>query len=138
MTPPTPPKVVAVNVIATQPTDTDRSVLAHLSARGNAPQENVVFIVKIEFEEMPPATSHGWALYVKNERIPKYWAYKDGIYFKVYDPHFVVEHAGESLRFSLDGVDFIDTGKKLPSRKPKSQGGGKATANLPLQSDVLK
>src|SRR5947199_282632 len=110
MTPPKPPKIVSVEVVASQPTDADRSVLAHLSARADAPLQEVAYVVKIEFEKMPPATSQGWALYVKDERIPKYWAYKDGIYFKVFDPNFLTEHDGEALRFSLDGVNFIDTG----------------------------
>jgi hypothetical protein len=138
MTPPTPPKVAAVEVVATQPTDADRSVLAHLSTRAPAPLQEVTYIVKIKFEEMPPVTSQGWALYVKDERVPKYWAYKDGIYFKIHDPKFLAEHQGAALRFSLDGVHFIDTGKKLLHKKPKAQRSTTAAASLPLQSDVLK
>ena len=137
MTPPTPPKVAAVEVIATQPTDADRSVIAHLFPRAPAPLEDVTYIVKIKLEEMPPVTSHGWALYLNDERVPKYWAYKDGIFFKIYDPKFLAEHRGEALRFSLDGVRFVDTGKKLPL-KPKAQRSRNAVGSLPLQSDVLK
>ena len=106
-----------MDVIATQPTEADRGALAHLSASANAPVQEATFIVRIALEEMPPATSQGWALYVKDERIPKYWAYQGGIYFKVFDPNFLAEHEGESLRFSLDGVEFVDTGKKLTKRK---------------------
>src|SRR5262249_54577016 len=113
MNPPTPPKITAVEVVATQPTDADRGVIAHLSARADAPLPDVTYLVKIEFEEMPPVTSQGWALYVQDERIPKYWAYSKGIYFKVFDPNFLTAHEGAALRFSLDGVNFIDTGKKL-------------------------
>jgi hypothetical protein len=138
MTPPTPPRVATVEVVATQPTDADRSVIAHLSTGAPVPLQDVTYIVKIKFEEMPPVTSHGWALYVKDERVPKYWAYKDGIFFKIYDPKFLAEHHGEALRFSLDGVHFIDTGKKLPSKKPKAQRSTNAAVSLPLQSDVLK
>jgi hypothetical protein len=138
MTPPTPPKIAAVEVVATQPTDTDRSVIAHLSARADAPLSDVTYIVKIEFEEMPPVMSQGWALYVQDERIPKYWAYSKGIYFKVFDPNFLTAHEGAALRFSLDGVNFIDTGKKLTKRKPKANRGTPAAAKLPLQANVLK
>jgi len=138
MTLPTPPKIVAVEVIAAQPTDADRGVIAHLSARAGAPLPEVAYIVKIAFEEMPPVTSQGWALYVNDQRIPKYWAYKDGIYFKVFDPNFLTEHDGQPLRFSLDGVHFIDTGKKLINRKPKAHRAAHAALKLPLQSDVLK
>jgi hypothetical protein len=127
-----------VEVVATQPTDADRGAIAHLSARADEPLKDVAYIVKIELEEMPPVTSQGWALYLNDIRIPKYWAYKEGIYFKVFDPGFLAEHAGEPLRFSLDGVHFIDTGKKLTYRKPKAQRSATAAPKMPLQSDVLK
>jgi hypothetical protein len=138
MTPLTLPKIAAVEVIASQPTEADLGAIAHLSARAGAPLPEVAYLVKIAFEEMPPVTSQGWALYVNDERIPKYWAYKDGIYFKVFDPSFLAEHNGQSLRFSLDGVHFIDTGKKLVNLKPKAQRAAQAAAKLPLQADVLK
>jgi hypothetical protein len=138
MIPPAPPRVTAVEVVATQPTDADRSVIAHLSTLSPAPLETVTYIVKIKFEEMPPVTSQGWALYVNDERIPKYWAYKDGIFFKVYDPTFFAKHQGKALRFSLDGAKFVDTGKTLPRRKPRPQQSANAAVKLPLQSDVLK
>src|SRR5262249_38305301 len=138
MAPFTPRKVVAVEVVASQPTDSDRHVLAHLKARDNAPLADVAFLVKIQFEELPPVTSHGWGLYVSDERIPKYWAYKDGIYFKVFDPKFFVEHDRQPIRFSMNGVDFIDTGKKLVGPKPKALKAAADTSKLPLQADVLK
>src|SRR6266404_6119635 len=117
MTPLTPPKITAVEVVASQPTDADRGAIAHLSARASAPLPEVAYVVKIAFEEMPPVTSQGWALYVNDQRIPKYWAYKDGIYFKVFDPNFLAEHEGQPIRFSMNGVEFIDSGKKLLSPK---------------------
>jgi len=138
MTPLTPPKVTSVEVVATQPTDADRGAIAHLSARASAPLPEVTYLVKIAFEEMPPVTSQGWALYVNDERIPKYWAYSNGIYFKVFDPSFLAEHNGQALRFSLDGVHFIETGKKLVVPKPKSQRAAHSAAKLPPQSEVLK
>src|SRR5260370_23521745 len=138
MTPPTPPKIAAVEIVASQPTEADRGGSARLSASAGAPLPEVAYIVKIAFEEMPPVTSHGWALYVNDQRIPKYWAYKDGIYFKVFDPKFLAEHDGKPLRFSLDGVHFIDTGKKLKDPKPKASRAAHAAAQLPLHADVLQ
>jgi hypothetical protein len=134
----TSPKVVAVEVVPSQPTDSDRGVIAHLKARDGTPLQDVTYLVKIQFEEIPPVTSHGWALYVNDQRIPKYWAYKDGIYFKVLDPNFLVEQDGQPIRFSLDGVDFIDTGKKLVCPKPRVMKAAASTSKLPLQADVLK
>ena len=138
MNPFTPPKVVAVEVVPSQATDSDRGVIAHLKARDNAPLHDVAYVVKIEFAEMPPATSHAWGLYVKDLRIPKYWAYKDGIYFKVFDPNFFAEHDGQPIRFSMDGVEFIDTGKKLVAPKPRGMKAAAHMSKLPLQEDVLK
>ena len=131
-----PPKVASVEVVASRPTDADRGVIAHLSAQATAPLQDVAYLVKIAFEEAPPVTSQGWALYLGDQRIPKYWACKDGIYFKVFDAKFLAEHDGESLRFSLDGVSFHDTGKKLTS--PQGDHAAQPAAALPLQTDVLQ
>ena len=87
----------------------------------------------------------GWALYVNDVLIPKYWEYKEGIYFTVLDPQFFADHKGKRLRFSQNGVDFHDTGVKLPApaapaaaSKSKSKAAKSKTARLPLQADVLK
>ena len=87
---------------------------------------------------MPPVTSQGWALYVNDLRIPKYWEYEHGIYFKVFDSQFFADRQGQQLRFSQNGSDFIDTGMKLAapaSTLAKSTGDA---GRLPLQADVLK
>jgi hypothetical protein len=132
---PIPPKVTGVEVIATQPTEADRAAIAHLSAQANKPLPQVAYIVKIRFETMPPATSHGWALYVDDFRIPKYWEYKNGIYFKVFDQQFLTDHKGEPLRFSPNGSEFIDTGVKFPAPTSKHIRG--KSEGLPRQSEVL-
>jgi hypothetical protein len=138
MEPPTPPKVKAVEVVAAQPTQADSTTIAALSEQMSKPLPQVAYLVKLRLETMPQATSHGWALYVDDFRIPKYWAYKNGIYFKVFDPQFFADHKGKRFRFSQDGCEFIDTGMKLappasPAAKAKT---GKST--LPLQSKILK
>lgn len=129
---PQPPTAVAVEVIATEPTDADRVAIAHLSATGGKALPKVTYLVKIRFKAMPEPTSQGWALYVKDFRIPKYWEAKDGIYFKVFDPEFFVQHKGERLRFSQNGIKFIDTKLKLTSPRRHDD------KKLPRQEDVLK
>ena len=86
-----------------------------------------------------------WALYVNDVLIPKYWEYDEGIYFTVLDPQFFADHKGKRLRFSQNGVDFPDTGRKLPAptapataSKSKRESAKGKTAQLPLQADVLK
>jgi hypothetical protein len=135
MSPFTPPKATAVEVVAAQPTEADRAALAHLRARDNKELAEVAYLVKVRFESMPTATAHGWALYVDGYRVPKYWAAKDGIYFKVFDPAFFAEHDGHTLRFSMDGTTFIDTGLKLEKPKPHAV---PSAPPLPTQADVLK
>jgi hypothetical protein len=127
-----PPKAVAVEVVAAQPTDADRAAIAHLSARDRKSVAPVTYLVKVRFETMPEATSQGWALYIGDFRVPKYWATRDGIYFKVFDPQFFEEHQGEPLRFSQNGIDFVDTGLTLTA--PLSHD----AARLPLQDEVLR
>jgi hypothetical protein len=138
MKPSTPPKVVALEVVATQPTEADTKAIAHLSAQAGKSLPQVAYLVKVRLKKVPPATSHGWALYVNDFRIPKYWEYEHGIYFKVFDPQFFADHQGEQLRFSDNGTEFVDTGVKLTA--PDS-GAGKHTKRatyLPLQSEFLK
>jgi hypothetical protein len=134
----TPPKAIKVEVVAARPTDADRMAIAHLSAHGRKSQPEVTYLVKIRFEKMPPATSHGWALYVNDFRIPKYWAYKNGIYFKVFDQEFLQDHRGQSLRFSRNGTDFIDTGLKLSAQQSLAPRSAKDLNKLPVQEKVLK
>src|SRR5215813_9391739 len=115
MEPQKPPKITGVEVIAAQPTEADRAAIAHLSAQSNRSLPQVVYVVKVQLKTKPPATSMAWALYVNDVLIPKYWEYKDGIYFTVLDPQIFSEHKGKRLRFSMNGVDFFDTGMKLPA-----------------------
>lgn len=134
--PSTPPRAVAVEAVASQPTDADDAAIARLSQAAGRDVTPVAYLVKIRLETVPAATSSGWALYVDNFRIPKYWEYKDGIYFKVYDPQFFRDHAGEALRFSPDGTEFIETGLVLtsPDVLPSAV---TETPDLPQQRDIL-
>ena len=109
----TPPKAVAVDVVTAQATESDSLILAHLGADAAKPLPGVAYLVKVQLKALPEATAQGWALYVDELRIPKYWAYRQGIYFKVFDPQFFIDHKGGRLRFSQNGTDFTDTGLKL-------------------------
>jgi hypothetical protein len=135
---PTAPQAVAVEVVPSQTTEADRAMVAQLEATEQKSLPGVAYIVKIRLKALPEATSRGWALYVDRLRIPKYWTYGRGIYFKIFDPQFFAEHKGGNLRFSANGTDFVDTGLKLavpPEPKKKARGG---TARLPRQDEVLK
>src|SRR5260221_11868641 len=132
MAPSSPPKAVAVEVVATQPTEADSAAIAHLSARDRKSLPQAAYLVKVRLETLPQATSQGWALYVGDFRIPKYWAFKGGIYFKVFDPQFFADHQGQPLRFSQNGTEVIDAGVKLLAP------GAHDVTSLPHQNDILK
>jgi hypothetical protein len=135
--PSAPPKVVSAEVVATQPTDADTPMIASLSRELNRRLPAAVFIVKVRLEKLLEPTGDGWALYLGSMRIPKYWEYPGGIYFKVFDQTFLVDHQGEALRFSRNDQEFVDTGVKLPG-PGEAQAATKAAARaLPLQSKVL-
>jgi hypothetical protein len=99
MQPPTPRNAVAVEVVPTRPTDADAAAIAHLSSTAGRELAPVAYLVKIRLDPKPPPTSTGWALYVGDFRVPKYWDYPEGIYFKVFDPNFFADHRGQALRF---------------------------------------
>ena len=133
----TPPKAVAVEVVAAEPTEADSAAIAQFAmpvAKGRPP---AAYIVKVKLAAVPEASSQGWALYVDDLRIPKYWEYAKGIYFKVFDPQFFADHAGAKLRFSSNGSEFIETGLTLsgPAAAKKSS---RAATRLPRQATVLK
>ena len=65
---PEPPKVAAVEVIAAQPTETDRAAVAHMGAT----EPKAVYVVKVKLKAKPPVTSMAWALYVNDELVSKY------------------------------------------------------------------
>jgi|SRR5215469_11905740 len=134
----TPPKVTKIEVIAARPTDADRAAITHLSASARKPLPEVTYLVKVHLETIPPATSHGWALYVNDFRIPKYWEYNKGVYFKVFDEEFFREHRKQPLRFSRNGTEFIDTGVKLSVPRAPSPKSAKKLGKLPLQDKILK
>jgi len=135
MVPSTPPQAVAVEVVAARPTDADEALIARLSQEAGREMEQVAYLVKVRLQSVPPATSAGWALYVGGFRVPKYWQYEDGIYFKLYDPQFFTDHAGEPLRFSPDGTEFVETGLTLAA--PEGPPPPTDVRDLPRQSDVL-
>lgn len=134
----TVPKVVSVEVVPARPTETDKTMIAQLAAEAERPISDAAFIVKIALDTIPPPTARGWALYVGDTRIPKYWEYPGGIYFKVLDEAFLAEHQRQKLRFSENGVDFIDTGVKLPAPEASPAGRAAKVRSLPAQSEVLK
>jgi hypothetical protein len=138
MLPSAPPKAVGVEVVAAEPTEADGAAIAHLSARDGKSLPGVAYLVKIRLDVKPYAASHGWALYVSDFRIPKYWEYDDGIYFKVFDPQFFHDHRGEPLRFSLNGTDFVDTGVKLAAPPAATERVVARAAPLPAQPDALR
>jgi hypothetical protein len=135
--PSAPPKVVSAEVVAAQPTEADTPMIARLSTELNRRLPATAFIVKIRLENIPEPTGDGWALYVGDTRIPKYWEYPGGIYFKVFDQTFLADHQGEPLRFSHNHQDFVKTGVNLPGPEMARATTRTATRSLPLQSDVL-
>lgn len=131
---PTPPNAVGVDVVATRPTAADSAVIDHLTRTAGRVLAPITYLVKVRLDPVPPATSMGWALYVDDFRVPKYWEYPEGIYFTTVDPQFFQEHRGGRLRFSSNGTDFIDTGLVLSEADVVPQD----AADLPDQSDVLR
>jgi hypothetical protein len=132
------PKVVSAEVVAAQPTDADVPMIAGLSSEVGRRLPSTAFIVKVRLEEIPEPAGSGWALYVGATRIPKYWEYPGGIYFKVLDQTFLDEHRGEPLRFSLNDQKFVNTGVTLPGpTTPRAAAAARGARRLPLQSEVL-
>lgn len=138
MIPITYPQVANVEVVATQSQPADSEKVAYLQTT-NAVLNDVTYIVKVNLSTPMPITSAGFALYVGDYRVNKYSAFPGGIYFKVYDPNFFVEHGGEPVKFSVAGTAAQETGSRLPM-----QTGADAAARdlqpteLPTQAQILR
>jgi hypothetical protein len=111
----TSPKVSSVQVVPVQPEPADEARIAFLRADRNLPLEDVLYLVKVYLEEELPVEGEGYALYVGDEWIQKYSDFNGGIFFNVYDPRFVEEHAGQTIRFTQDHESFVETGVQLPA-----------------------
>lgn len=133
----TPLEVLEVDVVPARPTEADIKFIAHARTMTRRELEPVAYIVRLRLQSQPEPTGAGWALFVGDLRIPKYWEYEGGIYFKVYDPAFFDEHADSPVRFSADyGQTFMETGLTLgrPGRREAATDG---TTDLPEQTEVL-
>lgn len=136
---PKPPKALSVQIVMAEPTESDSAMIAQFKAQEDKSLDLAAYLVMLKLERKPEPTGAGWALFVGNERIPKYTEYRYGVYFKVLDPDFLREHQGKPLRFSQNEVDFFDTGLKLamPKAQPKTAA-SRAVAKLPRQDELLK
>ena len=133
----TPLQVLDVDVVPAQPTEADTKFIAHARTTTGRDLAPVAYVVRLRLKSPPEPTGAGWALYVGDLRIPKYWQYAGGIYFKVYDPAFFDEHEHHPLRFTTDhGKTFQDTGHTLG--RPSAAHTARTTAELPEQPEILR
>jgi hypothetical protein len=132
------PQVANVEVVATQSQAADSEKVAHLKTINNN-LKDVTYIVKVNLSAPMPITSLGFTLYVGDYRVNKYSAFAGGIYFKIYDPNFFVEHGGEPIKFSMGGMAAQETGARLPLQSDAAAGMGALQApELPTQEQMLR
>jgi hypothetical protein len=135
------PQVSNIEVVSTQPKPVDIRSIEYIRATENTTLDNVTYVVKINLMSKLPATSFGVQLYLDDYYVREYSGFKNGIYFKINNPHFFSEHVGKQIRFSLDGGEtFHDTGIRLPNltdseRRSLTPADIEA---LPTQDEVLK
>lgn len=133
------PEITNVEVIPTQPKPADVRSIEYIQTTNNITLDNVTYIVKISLKNPLPVTSQGFTLFLDNYRVSKYFQFPGGIYFKVYDPNFLTERAGNKLLFSIPGVGVRDTGYQLPDNSTSlvETIGTRSTSILPTQEEVL-
>ena len=122
--------------MATQPTGRQpRRVPA--SARRRRARAPVAYVIKIRLETMPPATRRVGRCTSDDFRIPKYWEYQEGIYFKMSIPSSSRTTRRTTALLSRAGTEFIETGLTLsrPDVVPESV---TADTELPTQREALE
>jgi hypothetical protein len=133
-------RVSAIEVRAAQPKAADTRKIQFIAETRDASLEEIAYIVKLYVEDVERFyTSLGYRLFVGDYEIKKYAGFKNGIYFKVYDPDFLAQHAGEKVQFTIDGVEFVDTGVTFPEYSTDAEIAFEAgaAAGLPTQEQVL-
>src|SRR5437870_13088682 len=96
------PQATGIEVVATQPTKADCATLAMFESTERKTLAGAAYIVKARLKTWPEPTSRGFALCVRELRMPKYCTYRWSIRSKVLGPQFFVEHKGEQIRCSLN------------------------------------
>lgn len=132
------PDIEAVHVIATRPLAQDLPRMISTSPLEDTAR-TPVYVVRIRLGGNL-STGHsggGFDLYVGDARISKFYGWPGGIYFKIYDREFFERHKDHTIRLSIDGQNFKDTGQVLeePVLAPPSI---LEASPLPTQESVLR
>ncbi len=109
------PKVRSVQIVAVSPEPADSRRLAFMRSEESTPVEEVVHLVKVYFDSPLPVTGSAFYLYVGDAWIRRYYGFNGGVYFNVDDPAFIQKHSGQTLRFTQDHIEFIDSQVVLPA-----------------------
>lgn len=77
--------------------------------------EKTTYIVKIWLKEELPFSGISIDLYFNEYKVRKYFEFKGGIYFKVFNPRFFDKHSNKKIYFVIGNSEVIETEFKLPS-----------------------
>lgn len=140
MIPITYPEITRVEVVATQPVPADIRSIQYIQSNEHITLNEVTYLVKINLSHPPLITSRSLSIYIDDYQIRRYSSFPGGIYFKIFNPRFLEEHAGEKILFSIDGVTMHDSGYQLPSSAENVPEGADTAVRstiLPTQEQVL-
>ncbi len=129
-----------IELHATRPEAADVRKLEHLRAERAASIPDVSYIVKVYIQNLPPPEGSGYVLYVGDKEIRKYSQFKNGIFFKIADPHLLTSYRGKKMRFrrAPDG-EFIETNVTFPAAATeRGLTEDMLTHELPTQEEVLR
>ncbi|NEZ54175.1 hypothetical protein [Adonisia turfae] len=108
------PTITAIQVVAAQPKPADLRNISYIQERDLVELSEVVYLVKIYVDEKPPISNMSWDIYFDNYKLRKYGEFSAGFYIKTVNPNFLSENAGKEIRFSIDGINFHDSGQRIP------------------------
>lgn len=106
-------KATSVQVDAVRPEPSDSRQLEFLRNDRVVPVEEHYFIVKVFLDQPLSPSAEAPRLFVGDEEVAKYHGFDGGVFFKIYDPSFLVRHKDHPISFDFDDVR-VDTGVKLP------------------------
>ena len=109
-------KVSSVELVAVRPEghDLERVRFLRGQAQVAAPPREAMFVAKVTMPVRPVVTSEAFELYVGDTQVEKYFGYRNGVYFKIYDTSFLAKHSGAPIRIGIPGVGKVETGVRFP------------------------
>ena len=130
------PKLRQIHTVRALPNPADNRSCDFIARREDIQLEPAVWLVALLLDRVPEPGGSTFFLHLGDYRVAKYWGFRGGIYFKVFNPRFFTKHGGKEVLFVAESGAVLRSGQRLPASPPRTFAADAGTA-LPTQSEAL-